>query len=118
MATVEELMLKLKCTRAEALEIQKADDAIDKGENLFPLTTDQEKASKKARAAGRAVGVYKFTQRERKADSDKRNLIQNFLNLLEHSEGVKDVEIISLEREILFTFNEKKYRITLSAPRK
>ena len=118
MATIEELMTKLKCTRAEAEQIKADDLRIDKGEKLFEQTADQKQASKKARAVGRAVGVYKFTQRERKADNDKRNLIQNFLNLLEHSEGVKDVEIINLEREILFTFNDKKYRITLSAPRK
>ena len=118
MATIEELMTKLKCTRAEAEQIKADDLRIDKGEKLFEQTADQKQASKKARAVGRAVGVYQFSTRERKADNDKRHLITEFLDLLENAEGVADVEATNPEREILFTYNEKKYKITLSAPRK
>ena len=118
MATVEELMIKLKCTKAEAEDIVQADARIDKGEKLFEQTADQQQASKKARAVGRAVGVYKFSQRERKADTSKKELIARFVNLLQSFRDVGNVEITNPEREILFSFNGKKYRIILAAPRK
>ena len=118
MATVDELMQKLKCSRADAEQIILDDLRIDKGEKLFEQTADQKQASKKARAVGRVVGVYKLDKRERKADNDKRHLIAEFLDLLEKAEGVANVEATNPEREILFTYNEKKYKITLSAPRK
>ena len=118
MATVDELMQKLKCSRADAEQIILDDLRIDKGEKLFEQTADQKQASKKARGVGRAVGVYQFSTRERKADNDKRHLVAEFLDLLENADGVSNIETINPEREILFTYNEKKYKITLSAPRK
>ena len=115
MAKVEQLMEILKCSEAEALDIIKSDDAIDKGANPFPLSADQEKASKKARAVPRGVGVYKFDKKERKADFDKSKLIADLLDGIPYAE---DVEITNREREFLFTYNGRKFKVTLSAPRK
>jgi hypothetical protein len=115
MAKVEQLMEILKCSEAEALDIIKSDEAIDKGANPFPLSADQEKASKKARAVPRGVGIYKFEKKERKADTDKGKLIADLLDGIPYAE---DVEITNPEREFLFTYNGRKFKVTLSAPRK
>ncbi len=111
---VEKLMKKLGCTEAEALEIIEADKAIDKGANLFELTAEQEKASKQARQADSKPRETKVA-RERKVDNDKREIIQTLDDAL--CDLVDDVEIINPEREIVFRFNERKYKIVLSCPR-
>lgn len=113
MAKVEQLMEILKCSEAEALDIIKTDEAIDKGANPFPLSADQEKASKKARTT--ATGVYTFEKKERKADTDKGKLIADLLDGIPYAENV---EIINREREFLFTYKGRKFKVTLSAPRK
>lgn len=115
MAKVEQFMEILKCSEAEALDIIKSDEAIDKGANPFPLSADQEKASKKARAVPRGVGIYKFEKKERKADTDKGKLIADLLDGVPYAENV---EITNPEREFLFTYNGRKFKVTLSAPRK
>ena len=115
---IENLMRKLNCTKAEAEDIIKADFETEKGANLFPLDEEQEKASKKARSVPRGVGVYKFSQPKRKADTDKRDLINQFAEMVENVADGGVVEIINPEREFLFTYNGRKFKITLSAPRK
>jgi hypothetical protein len=109
---IEELMQKLDLTEAEAKQLIADDMAIYKGVDLFPLTKEQKQAEKKMRAAGKAPTAYKFTKRERKADNDKQHLI----NLLTEAVGTP-VEIINAEREFTFIFNNKKYKVVLSAPR-
>ena len=76
MDRVKILMEKLDVTEAEARAILADDAKIDKGEKLFELSKEQKQAEKSMRAAGRAPTVYKFTKRERKADPDKRFLIE------------------------------------------
>jgi hypothetical protein len=112
---IANLMEKLKCTESEALDIIKTDEEIEKGANPFPLSADQEKASKKARAVSRAVGVYKFDKKERKADLDKSKLIADLIDGIPYAENI---EVTNKEREFLFTYNGKKYKVVLSAPRK
>lgn len=118
MAKAEQLMEILKCSEAEALDIIKADEAIDKGANPFPLSADQEKASKKARAVSRAVGVYKFEKKERKADTDKRAIIQCMTEIVENLADNGTVNLTNAEREFDFIYKGKKYKVVLSAPRK
>ena len=112
MATIQELVRKLNITEAEAKQVLLDDAAIDKGAYLFPLTKEQKQAEKKMRAAGKVPTAYKFTKRERKADNDKQHLI----NLLVEAVGTP-VEIIYAESEFYFVFNDKKYKVVLSAPR-
>ena len=115
---IQHLMHKLNISREEALQLISDDKAIDQGANLFPLTKEQEKASKKARSAGRAPTIYKFDNKKpRKPNEDKRNLI-NALN--DTIRGLADApsEVVNPEREILFQYNGAKYKIVLSAPRK
>lgn len=114
---IEKLMKNLDITREEALEVIEADRRIDKGEKLFALSKEQEKASKQARSTGTKQPTgYKFTTRERKADNDKQHLINLLTSAIENENC--EVEITNKEREFLFTFNDKKYKVVLSAPRK
>ena len=114
-------MALLKCTREEAEEIVACDERIDKGEKLFELTPEQEKASKKARAIGTktttATPKATTTKRERKADNDKAMLIDEIKNAIEGLECVEGVEVTNAEREMLFYCNGRKFKIVLSAPR-
>lgn len=109
-----EAMKRLGMSEAEIADVLESDKRIDKGEKLFELTTEQKQAEKKAKGTGTRT-VYNFQKRERKADNDKREIIQCIDDAL--CDLVDNVEVTNPEREILFTYNEKKYKIVLSAPR-
>lgn len=110
---IANLMAKLEISREEALEVIKSDEEIDKGANPFPLTKEQEKAAKKARSCGRKPTVYKFEKKERTPDEQKRHLIQLLIDAVGG-----DVEVINPQREFEFLHEGKKFKVTLSAPRK
>ena len=111
----------LKISREEAIQLIEDDKRIDKGEKLFSLTPEQEKASKKARSAGRKpkTTVYKFdsTKRKKPENKNKSDLISVITGALtEH--GAENLELINPEREFTFTMDGTKYKIVLSLPRK
>ena len=111
----------LKISRDEAIQLIEDDKRIDKGEKLFSLTPEQEKASKKARSAGRKpkTTVYKFdtTKRKKPENKNKSDLISVITGTLtEH--GAENLELINPEREFTFTMDGTKYKIVLSLPRK
>ena len=111
----------LKISRDEAIQLIEDDKRIDKGEKLFSLTPEQEKASKKARSAGRKpkTTVYKFdtTKRKKPENKNKSDLISVITcALTEH--GAENLELINPEREFTFTMDGTKYKIVLSLPRK
>ena len=111
----------LKISREEAIQLIEEDKRIDKGEKLFSLTPEQEKASKKARSAGRKpkTTVYKFdtTKRKKPENKNKSDLISVITGALtEH--GAENLELINPEREFTFTMDGTKYKIVLSLPRK
>ena len=114
---VAKIMKALQVDEQTALEIIESDVRIDKGEPLFELTPNQKRVEKEMRGTGtRTQTVYKFDKRTRKADEDKRELIR----LLENAVcGVSEtlVEVANPERELLFVYKGKKYKIVLSAPR-
>ena len=112
-----ENLLKLGLSPDEANQVLADDAKIEKGEKLFELTADQEKASKKARQVSKTPTVYNFQKLERKADDTKRIIIQKLVETLAPDCDETPV-IVNPEREIIFMWNEKKYKITLSAPRK
>ena len=115
-----EALRKLGLTDAEIEQVLADDKRIDKGEKLFELTAEQEKASKQARKADRAPTVYKLDntagKRSRKADDTKKFLLSALIGGIEESTGGK-VEVLNDEREFVFHFNEKKYKVVMSAPR-
>ena len=110
---IDRLMQTLNITEEEARQMIADDEAIDHGADLFPLTPDQEKASKQARSTG--TRAYTFTQRKRKPDTDKRELIEWLARWLTATDG--DLTITNPERQIDFTYNGRHFRIVLSAPR-
>ena len=119
-----EALLKLGMTEAEAREVLEADKRIDKGEDLFPLNEEQKTTEKKMRQADRKPTVYNFNKRERKSDNDKRFLIDSVLWMLTTNDGDGDavnateINVINPEREVEFIYNNRKFKIVLSAPRK
>ena len=91
----------------------KCDREIDRGADLFPLDPELEPGAKKARRADR-TDTPKKAVRERKEDTDKRKIIL----LLASALGcVRTEDIVNPEREFLFTWNGRKFKVTLSCPR-
>lgn len=112
-----EAMKKLGLTDAEIEELKAFDKQVDRmkdSEVNSDLTSEQQKAVKKARQADRKPTVYNFNKRERKKDLAKREILQTVINSLTFAEGV---EILNEEREFTFKVDGKKYKIVLSAPR-
>ena len=108
-----EAMRGLGFTDEEIQSVAEADARIDKGENLFPLSAEQEKASKAARITHSVDAYGKKRTREKKEDNDKAHL----LNLL--AEAVSENPVITNpEREFEFQYNDRKFKVVLSCPRK
>ena len=106
-------------TDAEIQQVLEDDKRIDHGENLFPLTAEQEKASKQARKADRAPTVYKLDntdgKRSKKTDSDKAELLNAlFTAILPMCDSY---EVANAEREFSFMYHNRKFKVVLSAPR-
>lgn len=112
-------MEKLDVSRDEAIEILQDDEKIDKGQKLFEQTKEQKQASKKYTKVSKevkAVNAYgKKTTVNRKADLDKRKLIE----ILAESLGQLEInhDVTNIEREILLNYNDRNFKIILSAPR-
>ena len=112
---VQEIMRLLSCDEVAARQVIEDDKRIDKGEKLFEQTAEQKANSKKYRQADRKPTVYSFQKRERKADEDKRHLVEVLAAALA-AEGLT-YEVTNPERQIDFTCGDRKFRIVLSAPR-
>ena len=113
---VKSLMELLGCDEQQAMQVLADDERIDKGEKLFEQTDEQKANSKKYRQGDRKPTVYNLQTRQRKADDDKRALIELFagaVNMIADSEPT----VTNAERQIDFEFKGKKYRIVLSCPR-
>jgi hypothetical protein len=113
---IESLMKNLGCDYETAKQVVLDDERIDKGEKLFEQTAEQKAVSKKYRQGDRKPTVYKLDKRERKADTDKRKLVE----LLASAVGMvieSEPTVTNAERQIDFEFNGRKFRVVLSAPR-
>ena len=111
MSRKDEVMRVLGITEDEYNTMLADDKRIDRGEKLFSLSPELEAGAKKARQADRKSSV---ANRERKQDADKRLLIDTLVKAI----GEDVVTVQNPEREFLFTFNEKLYKVVLSCPRK
>ena len=118
--TAEKLANSLKISIEEAKQVLEMDKRIDRGEKLFELPPELEAGAKKARRADRKK--VENVKRERKPDEDKRDLIQYLEDKLEDAHhydmDLDDITITNPEREMEFTYNGIKYRLTLMRPRK
>ena len=115
MDKIEKLMKVLGVSEEEAWEIHKHDLAVEKGADPYPLTAEQKQAEKKARQADRTPTVYKFQKRERKADEDKAKLMNALFTAI--LPMCDTYEVTNAEREFVFTYHERKFKVVLSAPR-
>ena len=69
------------------------------------------------RQADRKPTVYKFAAKARKQDAAKGNVLQEFVAVAETFADGGNVEITNLEREFLFTYNGRRFKVVLSCPR-
>lgn len=110
-----EALRKLGFNDAEIRQILNDDAQVDRmkdSEVNNDLTAEQQKVSKEMKQADRKKSTA-TVKRERKANNDKRFLIETIASAV----GA-DVEIVNPEREITFTHNGTKYKVVLSQPRK
>lgn len=111
-----------KFTKEELEELKEYDKMVDraKASDILPydLNKEQKQIARSMTQADRdktTKTVYNFNKRERKANDDKRFLIKLMKNAFEE---VAEVVVNNPEREVEFTYNDKKYKVVLSAPRK
>ena len=100
-AKIEKLIDNLQCSYEEALDIIQKDKEIDRGKNPFPLS--EKKGDVKPRAKPNRV---------KKVNNEKLELMKQITG------GFDDVTFINPEREATFVYNETKYKVVLSVPRK
>ena len=98
-------------TEEEIADVLQTDKAIDQGADPFPLAKELQAGAKKARRADRTDTPKPRTREE---DTDKRTLIYLLSNVVR---GFDDLKIVNPEREFLFTYCGKKYKVVLSCPR-
>lgn len=118
---IERNMKILDISREEATQMLEDDKRIDKGEKLFTLTPEQEKASKKARQADRKkrTTVYKFdTSKRKKPENKGKQNIVNALTSAVEGLGAENLNVTNNEREFFFELDGTKYKVVLSMPRK
>ena len=114
-ATIKNLMCRLGCTEDEARQIMADDLAIDKGEKLFELNTEQKEAVAKTTRA--SSGVRKPTTPTKKENPDKLHLMHIIETAIKYNPDTSTYTTTKAERECEFEYKGTKYRITLSCPR-
>ena len=106
-------MRKIGMTEEEIADVLRTDKEIDRGADLFPLAKELQAGAKKARRADRTDTPKPRTREE---DKDKRFLLCQLVATADRF-ALGDIEIVNPEREFLFTYNGKKYKVVLSCPR-
>ena len=117
---VDEIVDLLGCSIAEAEQILADDKAIDKGQRMtFDLTKEEEKKALKLANVRehKKPAVYKFNQRERKADTTKEGVVQQIYDYLVEN-GYENVEILNKSKLISFKIGEDTYEFNLIRKRK
>ena len=104
---------KIGATDEEIADVLACDKAIGRGADLFPLDPELEAGAKKARRADRTDTPKKAVRAE---DSAKRFLIAQLSATIDRFAG-GTLEIVNPEREIVFYYDNTKYKVVLSAPR-
>ena len=107
--TIQLYMNKLDLSHEEAEQMW-----LDEQDDNLPDLTPEQKAVAKEMAQADRKKESAPRKRERKPDKDKRDLIAFFVDYLMDNQ----VKVINPERELEFIYNDVKYRLTLSKPRK
>ena len=119
---IERIQKGLKCSYEQACDVFECDKEIDKGiAQDFDLTKEQEKIAKSFAHTTSAEKkttptVYKFDQRERKADTTKENVIQEIFEFLTEK-GYESVEILNKSKLISFKIGQDTYEFDLKRKR-
>lgn len=108
-----ENLRKLGLTDTEIADVLATDKEIDQGAKHFELAEDLKPGAKKARRADR-TDTPKKAVRERKEDNEKRCIMSALAFAIDH---YGTPEIINPEREFVFTYNGRKFKVILSCPR-
>lgn len=114
---IQKMMKNLGLTEQEARELLADDAKVDKGQKMaFDLTPEQEKNAKKARATGtKKPTAYKFENRKRKENTEKRDILKAIFELAE--DCWDNAELVNPERQVDFHLNGNHYSITLTCHR-
>lgn len=114
---IQKMMKNLGLTEQEARELLADDAKIDRGQKMaFDLTPEQEKNAKKARATGtKKPTAYKFENRKRKENTEKRDILKAIFELAE--DCWDNAELVNPERQVDFHLNGNHYSITLTCHR-
>ena len=114
---IQKMMKNLGLTEQEARELLADDAKIDKGQKMaFDLTPEQEKNAKKARATGtKKPTAYKFENRKRKENTEKRDILKALFELAE--DCWDNAVLVNPERQVDFHLNGNHYSITLTCHR-
>lgn len=122
----ERIMKKLGISEEEALEMLAYDKEVDRtsGGLEYDLSKEAQKMAIKeahkgqdrARKAPGTPTVYKFTQRQRKENVTKSDIISKLAVFLE--EQVENVNIANKERQITFSVGDNNFELTLVQKRK
>lgn len=110
--TIQLYMSKLDLSREEAEQMWQ-----DEQEDNLPDLTAEQKAVAKEMAQADRKKESTPRKRERKPDDDKRELIKKLKELFD-SIADEVCKVTNPEREIEFNYNNNRYRLTLSKPRK
>ncbi len=113
---VAKMMRLLDISEEEAVAMLEEDKRIDRGEKLYELPPELAGGAKKARQAPRKQPTAPV-KREKKVDADKKHLMNAIKTAIDNTPNATDFEFVNDERECLFIYNEKKYKIVLSCPR-
>ena len=103
-------------TDTEIADVLATDKEIDRGVPHFELAEELKPGAKKARRADR-TDTPKKAVRERKEDMDKGILLEQLVNAIGSTPIHAKCEIVNPEREFLFTYNGRKFKVVLSCPR-
>lgn len=120
----EKLMRLLKISEEEAIDIIKADKAIDAGKRVeFDLDPEKEKMAKKfanAKEHKKPINLEKGGKRPKKENATKAGIVAEIAQFLMENAGfsAENVEITNKERQIAFKIGENAYELTLVQKRK
>lgn len=118
----EIIMQNLEVTEEQADEILAYDKAVDRGlPTEYDLPKEKEKqALKMANIGTKKPTVYKFTQRKRKENPQKQEIIAEIFQFLSENASfeVEYLAITNKERQIFFKSGENSFEITLTQKRK
>lgn len=120
---IDKLMRILDCSEDEAKNIIETDKIIDKGgRTQYDLDPQKEKEAKKFAnvTSHKKPTAYKFTQRERKADVEKEEIIAKIAEFMQNNAEIafENVEITNKSKLIAFTIGENRFEFDLKRKRK